>query len=168
MYTCHLIIILYSCIPETVKWMLKGLWMQAVLNRVGYTPEISHGVLVEMAEHKKDLEKKTKPILDTLRSYQDLPPVIILNMTWIPLFFSIRLCCWLWDFHLQDKALAALAIEDKKRQYAAAEKYLEDVLQSALASSEWRRIAFLQTFHFSFTWGFSALHIKRLGNWDCD
>lgn len=40
------------------------------------------------------------------------------------------------DFHLQDKALAALAIEDKKRQYAAAEKYLEDVLQSALASSE--------------------------------
>lgn len=28
----------------------------------------------------------------------------------------------------QDKTLAALAIEDKKRQYAAAEKYLEDVL----------------------------------------
>lgn len=80
---------------------------KAVLNRVGYTPEISHGVLVEMAEHRKELEKKTKPILDTLRSYQDLPP---------------------------DKALAALAIEDKKRQYAAAEKYLEDVLQSALAT----------------------------------
>uniref|UniRef100_A0A175YNV8 Uncharacterized protein n=1 Tax=Daucus carota subsp. sativus TaxID=79200 RepID=A0A175YNV8_DAUCS len=36
----------------------------------------------------------------------------------------------------KDKALAALAIEDKKRQYAAAEKYLEDVLQSALATSE--------------------------------
>ncbi|PHT37146.1 hypothetical protein CQW23_24846 [Capsicum baccatum] len=84
-------------------------YYKAVLNRVGYTSEISHGVLVEMAEHKKDLGKKTKPILDTLRSYQDLPP---------------------------DKALAALAIEDKKRQYAAAEKYLEDVLQSALASSE--------------------------------
>ncbi|XP_060177377.1 AUGMIN subunit 1 [Lycium barbarum] len=84
-------------------------YYKAMLNRVGYTPEVSHGVLVEMAEHKKDLDKKTKPILDTLRSYQDLPP---------------------------DKALAALAIEDKKRQYAAAEKYLEDVLQSALASSE--------------------------------
>ncbi|XP_059668335.1 AUGMIN subunit 1 isoform X1 [Cornus florida] len=82
---------------------------KAILNRVGYTPEISHGVLVEMAEHRKELEKKTKPILDTLRSYQDLPP---------------------------DKALAALAIEDKKRQYAAAEKYLEDVLQSALATTE--------------------------------
>lgn len=82
---------------------------KAILNRVGYTPEISHGVLVEMAEHRKELDKKTKPILDTLRSYQDLPP---------------------------DKALAALAIEDKKRQYAAAEKYLEDVLQSALATSE--------------------------------
>ncbi|XP_075475355.1 AUGMIN subunit 1-like isoform X1 [Primulina tabacum] len=82
---------------------------KAMLNRVGYSPEISHGVLVEMAEHRKDLEKKTKPIQDTLRSYQDLPP---------------------------DKALAALAIEDKRRQYAAAEKYLEDVLQSALASSE--------------------------------
>ncbi|KAG6411059.1 hypothetical protein SASPL_129133 [Salvia splendens] len=82
---------------------------KAMLNRVGYSPDISHGVLVEMAEHRKDLEKKTKPILETLRSYQDLPP---------------------------DKALAALAIEDKKRQYAAAEKYLEDVLQSALASSE--------------------------------
>ncbi|KAL0346179.1 UNVERIFIED_CONTAM: AUGMIN subunit [Sesamum radiatum] len=82
---------------------------KAMLNRVGYRPEISHGVLVQMAEHRKDLEKKTKPILDTLRSYQDLPP---------------------------DKTLAALAIEDKKRQYAAAEKYLEDVLQSALASSE--------------------------------
>uniref|UniRef100_A0A453RTM1 Uncharacterized protein n=1 Tax=Aegilops tauschii subsp. strangulata TaxID=200361 RepID=A0A453RTM1_AEGTS len=34
----------------------------------------------------------------------------------------------------KDKALAALAIEDKKRQYAAAEKYLEDVLQSALTT----------------------------------
>ncbi|XP_050228234.1 AUGMIN subunit 1 [Mercurialis annua] len=82
---------------------------KAVLNRVGYTPEISHGVLVEMAEHRKELEKITKPIMDTLRSYQDLPP---------------------------DKALAALAIEDKKRQYAAAEKYLGDVLQSALATSD--------------------------------
>lgn len=82
---------------------------KAILTRVGYTPEISHGVLVEMAEHRKDLEKKTKPILDTLRSYQDLPP---------------------------DKALAALAIEDKKRQYAAAEKHLEDVLQSALATTD--------------------------------
>ncbi|KAF8396235.1 hypothetical protein HHK36_017850 [Tetracentron sinense] len=82
---------------------------QAVLNRVGYTPEISHGVLVEMAEHKQELETKTKPILDTLRSYQDLPP---------------------------DKALAALAIEDKKRQFAAAEKYLEEVLHSALATTE--------------------------------
>ncbi|KAF1863769.1 hypothetical protein Lal_00030872 [Lupinus albus] len=81
---------------------------KAVLNHAGYAPEISHRVLVEMAEHRKDLEKKTKPILDTLRSYQDLPP---------------------------DKALAALAIEDKKRQYAVAEKYLEDVLQSALANS---------------------------------
>ncbi|XP_027343685.1 AUGMIN subunit 1 isoform X4 [Abrus precatorius] len=81
---------------------------KAVLNHAGYTPEVSHRVLVEMAEHRKELEKKTKPILDTLRSYQDLPP---------------------------DKALAALAIEDKKRQYAAAEKYLEDVLQSALANS---------------------------------
>lgn len=82
---------------------------KAILTRVGYTPEISHGVLVEMAEHRKDLEKQTKPILDTLRSYQDLPP---------------------------DKALAALAIEDKKRQYAAAEKHLEDVLQSALATTD--------------------------------
>ncbi|GMP82854.1 hypothetical protein CsSME_00036984 [Camellia sinensis var. sinensis] len=62
-----------------------------------------------MAEHRKELEKKTKPILDTLRSYQDLPP---------------------------DKPLAALAIEDKKRQYAAAEKCLEDVLQSALSTTE--------------------------------
>ena len=50
---------------------------QAMLNRVGYSPDISHGVLVEMAEHRKELEKKTKPILDTLRSYQDLPPVIL-------------------------------------------------------------------------------------------
>lgn len=82
---------------------------KAMLTRVGYTPEISHGMLVEMAEHRKDLDKKTKPILDTLRSYQDLPP---------------------------DKALAALAIEDKKRQYNAAEKYLEDVLQSALSTED--------------------------------
>ncbi|PIA29848.1 hypothetical protein AQUCO_05800133v1 [Aquilegia coerulea] len=82
---------------------------KALLNRVGYTSDISHGVLVEMAEHREELEKKTKPILDTLRSYQDLPP---------------------------DKALAALAIEEKRRQYAAAEKYLEDVLHSALATTE--------------------------------
>ncbi|KAJ4754939.1 HAUS augmin-like complex subunit 1 [Rhynchospora pubera] len=78
-----------------------GNYKQALLNRAGYTSDINHGVLMQMAEDKKDYEKKTKPILDTLRSYQDLPP---------------------------DKTLAALAIEDKKRQYAAAEKYLEDVL----------------------------------------
>uniref|UniRef100_A0A0E0ASQ0 Uncharacterized protein n=1 Tax=Oryza glumipatula TaxID=40148 RepID=A0A0E0ASQ0_9ORYZ len=83
------------------QYILQVSNYKAMLNRVGYTPEINHGVLMEMAEHKKDLERKTKPIADTLRSYQDLPP---------------------------DKALAALAIEDKKRQYAAAEKYLEDLL----------------------------------------
>ncbi|XP_010525489.1 PREDICTED: AUGMIN subunit 1-like [Tarenaya hassleriana] len=82
---------------------------ETLLNRVGYSPDISHRVLVEMAEYKKELEKKTKPVLDTLRSYQDLPP---------------------------DKALAALAIEDKKRQFAAAEKYLEEVLQSALSTAD--------------------------------
>ncbi|XP_024529719.1 AUGMIN subunit 1 isoform X1 [Selaginella moellendorffii] len=78
---------------------------KAILSRVGYTPEISHGVLMQMVEHRKDLERKTKPILDTLRSYQDLPP---------------------------DKALAELAIEDKRREYEAAEKHLEEALQSAL------------------------------------
>ncbi|VAI87567.1 unnamed protein product [Triticum turgidum subsp. durum] len=108
-------------VEQTADWQTKLVMMdskerqyilqvsnyKAMLNRVGYTPEINHCVLMEMAEHKKDLERKTKPIADTLRSYQDLPP---------------------------DKALAALAIEDKKRQYAAAEKYLEDVLQSALTT----------------------------------
>lgn len=78
---------------------------KTVLSRVGYTPEINHGVLMQMVELRKDLERKTKPILDTLRSYQDLPP---------------------------DKALAELAIEDKRREIEAAEKYLEDALQSAL------------------------------------
>jgi HAUS augmin-like complex subunit 1 len=78
---------------------------KALLTRVGYTPEISHGVLMQMVENRNELEKKTKPLLDTLRSYQDLPP---------------------------DKALAALAIEDKRREYAAAEKYLEEALHSAL------------------------------------
>ncbi|KAK9093306.1 hypothetical protein Syun_028217 [Stephania yunnanensis] len=48
-----------------------------MLNREGYTSDISHGVLVEMNEHRRDLEKKTKPILDTLRSYQDLPPCLM-------------------------------------------------------------------------------------------
>jgi HAUS augmin-like complex subunit 1 len=33
---------------------------------------------------------------------------------------------------VQDKALAELAIEDKRREIEAAEKYLEDALQSAL------------------------------------
>ncbi|KAF7146418.1 hypothetical protein RHSIM_Rhsim04G0175000 [Rhododendron simsii] len=79
-----------------------------LLNRVGYTPKISHRVLVKMAEQRAGLEKKTTPIVDTLRSYQDLPP---------------------------DKALAVLAIEDKKCENAAAEKYLEDVLRSALGTT---------------------------------
>ena len=37
---------------------------------------------------------------------------------------------------MQDKDLAALAIEDKRRQYTAAEKYLEEVLHSALDTAE--------------------------------
>ncbi|XP_074320588.1 AUGMIN subunit 1-like isoform X1 [Silene latifolia] len=82
---------------------------KAVLNRVGYTPEISHEVLVEMAEHRKELDRKLKPILDTLRSYQDLPP---------------------------DQTLASLKIEDKKIQYAAEERRLEEVLQRALATTD--------------------------------
>jgi len=40
------------------------------------------------------------------------------------------------QYSIQDKALAQLAIEDKKRQYAAAEKYLEEVLHSALTTPE--------------------------------
>ena len=36
----------------------------------------------------------------------------------------------------QDKALAALTVERKKREYADAEKRLEDVLRSALSPSE--------------------------------
>ena len=55
--------------------MTKFHLLQAVLTRVGYTPEINHGVLMQMVETRKDLERKTKPIMDTLRSYQDLPPV---------------------------------------------------------------------------------------------
>ena len=64
--------------PETMHEKIKlyfFLMMKALLKRVGYTEEINHGVLMEMAERKKELEKKTKPILETLRSYQDLPPV---------------------------------------------------------------------------------------------
>ncbi|XP_058755733.1 AUGMIN subunit 1-like [Vicia villosa] len=91
------------------QYMQQSANYKTVLNHTGYTPEVSHSVLVEMAEHRKELERKTKPILDTLRSYQDLPP---------------------------DKALAALAIEDKKRQFDAAEKHLDDVLQTALLNSE--------------------------------
>ncbi|KAF3442509.1 hypothetical protein FNV43_RR16425 [Rhamnella rubrinervis] len=74
-----------------------------------YFVVISDGVLVEMAEHRKDLERKTKPILDTLRSYQDLPP---------------------------DKALAALAIEDKKMHMLLLRSITEDVLQSALDTTK--------------------------------
>jgi len=51
---------------------------------------------------------------------------IILYIVEIILTFCLRVAI------IQDKALAALAIEDKKRQYAAAEKRLEDVLQAAL------------------------------------
>ncbi|CAL5347470.1 unnamed protein product [Camellia sinensis] len=91
------------------QYMLQHANYKELLNRVGYTPEVSHKVLVEMAEHKEELEEKTTPIVDTLRSYLDLPP---------------------------DEALAALAIENKKRDYAAAEKYIEDLLQSALSTTE--------------------------------
>lgn len=92
-----------------------------------------------MAEHRKDLEKKTKPILDTLRSYQDLPPVSLLFSNKEEPLSCVGFLLQIVNFSLffiQDKALAALAIEDKKRQYGAAEKYLEDVLHSALATSE--------------------------------
>ncbi|KAJ3693448.1 hypothetical protein LUZ60_008928 [Juncus effusus] len=82
---------------------------QGMLNRVGYTSDINHGVLMQLAEEKKDLEKKTKPLLETLKSYHELPP---------------------------DKMLAALAIEEKRREYAASEKYLDDILHSAYNASQ--------------------------------
>ncbi|XP_057784962.1 AUGMIN subunit 1-like [Salvia miltiorrhiza] len=90
---------------KETQYLLEYSNYKKMLDRLSYSPEIRHGVLVEMADHRKELQKKTKPILESLRSYHDLPP---------------------------DRALAALAIEEKKRQFAAAEKYLEDVLQSAI------------------------------------
>ncbi|KAA8527793.1 hypothetical protein F0562_035338 [Nyssa sinensis] len=56
------------------QYMQQYVNYKVLLDRVGYAPEIRHGVLVEMAEQRKELEKKTEPILDTLRNYQDLPP----------------------------------------------------------------------------------------------
>lgn len=87
------------------QYVVQHANFKTILNRVGYTPEISHGVLIQMVENRKELERKTKPVLNVLRTYQDLPP---------------------------DKPLAELAIEDKRRECDAAEKYLEDVLHSAL------------------------------------
>ncbi|KAF0909069.1 hypothetical protein E2562_030821 [Oryza meyeriana var. granulata] len=37
--------------------LVDSLGIIAMLNQVGYTPEINHSVLMEMAEHKKDLEQ---------------------------------------------------------------------------------------------------------------
>lgn len=62
---------------HTTIFSFSSFCVQELLNRVGYTPEISHRVLVEMAEQRAELEKKTTPIVDTLRSYKDLPPVIL-------------------------------------------------------------------------------------------
>lgn len=87
------------------QYVVQHANFKTILNRVGYTPEISHGVLIQMVENRKVLERKIKPVLHVLRTYQDLPP---------------------------DKALAELAIEDKRRECDAAEKYLEDLLHSAL------------------------------------
>ncbi|GBG84286.1 hypothetical protein CBR_g38257 [Chara braunii] len=48
---------------------------QNILMRAGYTPEIAHGTLLEAAARHTQLVKSTEPVLGTLRSYQDLPPV---------------------------------------------------------------------------------------------
>ncbi|GAQ83910.1 hypothetical protein KFL_001680050 [Klebsormidium nitens] len=74
---------------------------KAVLTRAGYTPEINHGTLLQAAQKNQELVKQTQPLLETLRSYQDLPP---------------------------DKALAELAVEEKKRQLEATERRLEDAI----------------------------------------
>lgn len=80
--------------------------LQSLLRRLGYTREISHGVLMAMVEHRCDLESKTKPILDTLRSYQDLPPVILTTFSLKTIFClkdvlqSIHLLCvWHLDYY---------------------------------------------------------------------
>lgn len=90
------------------QYMVQLANFKTLLRRVGYTPEISHGVLIQMVENRKELERKTKPVLNALRTFQDLAP---------------------------DKSLAEIAIEEKSRECEAAEKYLEDVLHSALNSS---------------------------------
>ncbi|XP_010431566.1 PREDICTED: AUGMIN subunit 1-like [Camelina sativa] len=90
-----------------IRWLKRQQDASEMLLK--YNPKISHRDLVEMAEHRKELEKMTKPVLDALRSYQDLPP---------------------------DIALASLAIEEKNRQFEAAERRLEEVLQSALETSD--------------------------------
>ncbi|XP_057845812.1 AUGMIN subunit 1 isoform X2 [Cryptomeria japonica] len=79
--------------------------IKTALNKVGYTPEINHGALIQMIENQKELESKTEPILNILQTYQNLPP---------------------------DKYLAELAIEEKRYECEAAERSLEDAVQKAL------------------------------------
>lgn len=86
------------------QYLLQLANYKAMVDRVGCTPEIQHGSLMRLVERKDELDRQMKPILDTLRSYQDLPP---------------------------DKALAELAIEDKRREYEEAEKYLEEALNTS-------------------------------------
>ncbi|XP_068649410.1 AUGMIN subunit 1-like isoform X2 [Aristolochia californica] len=74
-----------------------------LLSRVAYSPDINHRVLIDLLQHKTRLERKTKPVLETLRCYQNLPP---------------------------DKTLATLAIEKKRREYEAASNRLEDLVQA--------------------------------------
>ncbi|KAL5581572.1 hypothetical protein UlMin_014014 [Ulmus minor] len=93
------------CEVQMENWK-TNLAIMATKERQYLQQKTSHGVLVEMAKHKKELEKKTKPINKTL------------------------------DINLLDKALAALTIERKKREYTDAEKRLEDVLHSALSPLE--------------------------------
>ncbi|KAH9325077.1 hypothetical protein KI387_005255, partial [Taxus chinensis] len=64
------------------------------LNKAGHTPEINHGALMHIIENQKELERKTEPILNILRTYQDLPP---------------------------NKFLAELAIEGKRHECEAAD-----------------------------------------------
>lgn len=78
----------------------NAVMLQSLLRRLGYTREISHGVLMAMVEHRCDLESKTKPILDTLRSYQDLPPVILTTYLLRDHFLSYRCCCKVSTFCL--------------------------------------------------------------------
>eukprot|EP00850_Spirogloea_muscicola_P024527 SM000993S25179 [mRNA] locus=s993:149:1381:+ [translate_table: standard] len=94
---------------KDAQYQAQAAVYQEKVAAAGYRPGLSHRALLAAADERERLMAAIAPLRERLRNYQDVPP---------------------------DKVLAQSMVEARRRELAAAEQRLEDLLAESLGRTE--------------------------------